>query len=269
MKNTVDYQKPDIKALFFDIDGTLVSFKSQTVPVSAVNAIRQAQEKGIKAFIATGRSAFQIPFLGGLRFDGYITQNGVYCITDTNEVILKHPVPKEDIEAIIRYLDEKMLFPCSFMTKDEIAINYISPKVEALSKMVNVPLPHVKDLRKIAENDVFQVNVYVNEEQEKVLMREVFVHCEPSRWNPLFADINAMGYSKQTGIDKFLEHYHFSPEETMAFGDGGNDISMLKHAGIGVAMGNAMDEVKAAADYVTSPVDDDGIRNALQHYGVI
>ncbi|MDR1667043.1 MAG: Cof-type HAD-IIB family hydrolase [Bacteroidales bacterium] len=269
MKNTVTNRKPAIKALFFDIDGTLVSFRSHTVPPSAVGAIRQAQEKGIRAFIATGRSAFQIPDLGGLHFDGYITQNGVYCITDTEEVILKNPVPQEDIEALLRYLDEKMLFPCSLMTGDEIAINYISPKVEALSKMVNVPLPQVKDLRKVAEKEVFQVNVYVNEEQEKVLMREVFVHCEPSRWNPLFADINAAGFSKRTGIDKFLEHYHFHPEETMAFGDGGNDIAMLKHVGIGVAMGNAMEEVKAVADYVTSPVDDDGIRNALQYCGII
>ncbi|MDR0714589.1 MAG: Cof-type HAD-IIB family hydrolase [Bacteroidales bacterium] len=269
MKKATFHRNSNIKALFFDIDGTLVSFKSHTVPTSAVGAIRLAQEKGIKTFIATGRSAFQIPHLEGLHFDGYITQNGVYCITDTGEVILKNPVPPEDIEALFRYMDEKMLFPCSFMTENEIAINYISPKVEALSKMVDVPLPKVKDLRKVAENEVFQVNVYVNEEQEKVLMREVLVHCEPSRWNPLFADINAAGFSKQTGIDKFIDHYHFHPDETMAFGDGGNDISMLKHVAIGVAMGNAMDEVKAASDYVTSAVDDDGVRNALQHFGVI
>ena len=55
----------------------------------------------------------------------------------------------------------------------------------------------------------------------------------------------------------------------MAFGDGGNDIEMLRHVGIGVAMGNAKDEVKACADYVTTSVDDDGIVNALRHFGVI
>ena len=55
----------------------------------------------------------------------------------------------------------------------------------------------------------------------------------------------------------------------MAFGDGGNDIEMLRYAGIGVAMGNADDAVKAAADYVTTSVDDDGIMNALKHFGLI
>lgn len=55
----------------------------------------------------------------------------------------------------------------------------------------------------------------------------------------------------------------------MTFGDGGNDINMLEHAGIGVAMGNASDRVKAAADYITSSVDDDGIINALKHFNIL
>ena len=58
-------------------------------------------------------------------------------------------------------------------------------------------------------------------------------------------------------------------EETMAFGDGGNDISMLRHAGIGVAMGNAKDDVKVIADYVTASVDDNGIADALKHFGIL
>ena len=71
------------------------------------------------------------------------------------------------------------------------------------------------------------------------------------------------------GIDKIIEHYGISLHETMAFGDGGNDMAMLRHAGIGVAMGNAGDEVKEAADYVTDSVDDDGVMNALRHFDVI
>ena len=67
----------------------------------------------------------------------------------------------------------------------------------------------------------------------------------------------------------FIKRFGFKLEETMAFGDGGNDIGMLRHAGIGVAMGNANDEVKAAADYITASVDEDGIYKALKHFGVI
>lgn len=58
-------------------------------------------------------------------------------------------------------------------------------------------------------------------------------------------------------------------DETMAFGDGGNDISIIKKAGIGVAMGNAGDNLKEVADYITTSVDEDGVKNALVHFGVI
>ena len=66
-----------------------------------------------------------------------------------------------------------------------------------------------------------------------------------------------------------MRHFGLTREEVMAIGDGGNDIPMLRHAGTGVAMGNASDEVKAAADYVTTTVDGDGIAHALRHFGIV
>ena len=75
--------------------------------------------------------------------------------------------------------------------------------------------------------------------------------------------------SKRSGIDHLLEYYGIPLDQTMAFGDGGNDIQMLEHVHLGVAMGNAVDSAKQAADYVTDPVDDDGISNALYRLGVL
>ena len=94
-------------------------------------------------------------------------------------------------------------------------------------------------------------------------------HCEVTRWHPLFADIIPRGSSKQVGIDKIAEYFGIGIDECIAFGDGGNDISMLRHAGIGVAMGNATDEVKQNADYVTTPIDDGGILYALKHFNIL
>jgi len=73
----------------------------------------------------------------------------------------------------------------------------------------------------------------------------------------------AKGTNKATGIDEICKYYGIDISETMAFGDGGNDIAMLKHAGVGVAMGNASDEVKGYADMITDSVDDDGIAKIL------
>ncbi len=93
--------------------------------------------------------------------------------------------------------------------------------------------------------------------------------CEIGRWYPAFADVTAKGDTKQKGIDEIIRYFGIRLEETMSFGDGGNDISMLRHAAIGVAMGQAKEDVKAAADYVTAPIDEDGISKAMKHFGII
>ena len=77
------------------------------------------------------------------------------------------------------------------------------------------------------------------------------------------------GVTKGTALQTIENRIGVRYEETMAFGDGGNDISMLRHAGIGVAMGNAKDDVKVIADYVTASVDDNGIADALKHFGIL
>lgn len=93
--------------------------------------------------------------------------------------------------------------------------------------------------------------------------------CVSSRWHPSFTDITNVSADKGKALLAMAEHEHMRIDETMAFGDGGNDMPIIKQAGIGVAMGNASDEVKAVADYVTTSVDDDGVLNALLHFGVI
>ena len=89
-----------IKAVFFDIDGTLVSFKTHVVPKSTLHAIELLKKKGIKVFIATGRHRRSINNLGDLEFDGYVTLNGGYVFAGKDDVIYKHSIPDKDIEAL-------------------------------------------------------------------------------------------------------------------------------------------------------------------------
>ena len=101
------------------------------------------------------------------------------------------------------------------------------------------------------------------------MLDEILDECSITSWNPTGIDIVARGSGKAAGIAQFIEEQGLDRSEIMAFGDGENDIEMLKYAGIGVAMGNAGDAVKAAADYVTDSVDENGIENALKHFGLV
>lgn len=257
-----------IKAVFFDIDGTLISFKTHKIPQSTINAINELKNKGIKVFIATGRSLPNIKGFDNLEFDGFITANGAYCVDASRNVIFQNLIPKSNLDTLAEYL-EKQPLSCAAMTDQGDFINYVDETTMSLYNIVDIPIPTICPLKECFEYNVYQLDIFMTEEQEKPIMDEILTDCESARWFPSFTDVNVKNNNKGTGIDKFIERFGIKLEETMAFGDGGNDIQMLQHAGIGVAMGNANDNVKAIADYVTSSVDEDGIVNALKHFNVL
>ncbi len=258
-----------IKAAFFDIDGTLISFKTHRIPDSTKQAITELKRKNIKIFIATGRPFFLINNLEDLKFDGFITLNGAYCINDENETIYKKSVSQDDVESLIRYQEKNEAFPCMFATKDKVFINYVDDNVEKMVRLINFISPDIMSLNDAMNEEIFQFMGFFGQEQEKEIMEKAFPNCTAARWNPLFADIVAKGSSKQTGIDELLKHYNINLQDVIAFGDGGNDIPMLKHTPLSIAMGNANEEVKKSATYITDNVDDDGIWNALKYFNVI
>lgn len=259
-----------IKAVFFDIDGTLVSFNTHKVPESTMKAFKLLHEKGIKIFVATGRHP-SIMSLGNnldqLKFDGYITLNGQYCFND-KEIIYKNSISPEDIKILIEFLKD-CPHPCGFVEGEGgMYINHINDNVKTVLDAVNLPMLPIKDISRALKNEVFQLNPYVSPEEEHIFMN-ILKNCEATRWNPLFLDVIPAGGGKHVAVEKVREYYGFSKEETMAFGDGGNDITMLSNVGIGIAMGNANEDVKEIADYVTDTVDNDGIFKALKHFSII
>ncbi|MDR0431450.1 MAG: Cof-type HAD-IIB family hydrolase [Tannerellaceae bacterium] len=259
-----------IKAIFFDIDGTLVSFDTHTVPQSTIETLEVLKKKGIKVFIATGRHLKSINNLGELTFDGYITINGGYCMAGAHEVIYKNPIASQDIEALKTWQEKNVhdRFPCMLVQENELYLSDKNERVEEVLTLLNFPEPPILPLRNMPEGDVFQIVAFFDESREKKIMPDL-KNCESTRWSPLFTDIVPKGGSKRIGIDKMIAHFGFALDETMAFGDGGNDIQMLRHVGLGVAMGNAEEEVKRAAHYITASVDDDGIYKALKNLNIL
>ena len=129
-------------------------------------------------------------------------------------------------------------------------------------------LTQAQPLDIVLKQRILQLTPFFSEEYERELMARI-PGCIAGRWHPAFTDVTARGADKGEGIMAMAIHMGLDPRYTMAFGDGGNDSSMIRKAGIGVAMGNALDSLKQEADYITTSVDEDGILNALQHFNLI
>lgn len=260
-----------IKALFFDIDGTLVSFKTHQIPQSTIEAIEAAKAKGLKIFIATGRPAVIINNLQELQqrnlIDGYITMNGAYCFVG-NKVIYKSSIPEADVKKMAE-LSVRNNFSCIFVSERSLCVCQPSDMVkEIFNVFLKVDVIPERTPEEVVKEEIFQMTPFITLQQEQEIM-PLIPGSEAGRWFPSFADITAKGNTKQKGVDEMIAHFGIELKETMAFGDGGNDISMLRHVEIGVAMGNAENDVKAHANYVTTNVDQDGIANALKHFNII
>ena len=257
-----------LKAIFFDIDGTLLSHRTNSVPASTLRALDALREKGILTFIATGRHISmlqQMRPLAGLRFDGIVSLNGQYCRNDDG--ILYHcPIEKSSIARLLNYLKENP-HPCILVEEDQMYINFHNALVEKVQAAIHSEMPLIGDLDRGYTHPIYQAILYMSDEDLEKLPPLPGIRL--TRWTLGGADLIPANGGKAAGIAKILAHYGIDKSETMAFGDGENDVDMFGAVGTAVAMGNACDAAKDAAHYITDDADDDGIWNALKHFGVV
>jgi len=254
-----------IKAIFFDIDGTLLSFRTHQVQPGTIEAFAQLHQRGIRTFISSGRPLVLIPPFP-LTFDGYITVNGGYCFAG-DTIIHRLPLDADDCRKWCDYVQRHDLCTMCF-TENDMFINRTDPVAEQLQAQLGFKMPPVRPLSEAKGLDVFQFIALQTAEKDAEVL-SMLSHSRLPRWHPVFSDLIPDSSSKAIGIEKMLSHFGLTKEEAMAFGDGANDIEMLEYVGCGVAMGNAADAVKQHADYVTDDVDHEGILHALQQLNII
>ena len=259
-----------IKAAFFDIDGTLVSLKTKVYPPSAREAIARLRARGVKCFVATGRSKFEIQgerLLEGMEFDGFLTNNGQDAYDPQGALLYGKPIEPADVTAVLDWAEEHGL-PCWMVSADQSIVNFVNDRVLAAMESIHTAPPPVGDLRAMAATPVFKIVLFLDREE----MREPIAlapHSRATQWFAQGHDLISKDGGKRAAMLDILAHLGLAPEEAIAFGDSENDLEMIRAAGIGVAMGNATAQIKAAANYITADCDEDGLQKALLHFGLI
>ncbi|MEK4228575.1 Cof-type HAD-IIB family hydrolase [Solibacillus sp. FSL H8-0538] len=247
--------------LFFDVDGTL--FNSQKkLPVSAKEAIFKARANGHEIAIATGRAPFMIKqLLKELEIDTYVTFNGQYVVYK-GEVIFTDSIPNVELEEIIAYGAERN-HPVVFLD-DRKMIASVEGNVAIQESLDTLRYPYPEmDAQFYLNSAVYQTLLFI-EEHEQQQYETRFPNVEFVRWHAKSCDMLPKGGSKARGIEKILQHISVPIEQVMAFGDGLNDVEMLRAVGIGVAMGNGHSKAKEAADLIAGHVDEDGLYKIMK-----
>ena len=257
-----------IKALFIDFDNTLYSHFSGQIPISAIKALQKVDKRGVKIFLDTGRPIDELKLfnLDDINFTGYILKNSQEIYDENYCLIESYDIEGKLKEEIIKMFNNKVLPVILCNTKGSY-INYIDDTVKEVLKKFSTEPPEISEYK----NDSFNMaTVYVKDEnEEKEKLNRLKDIAEISHWNPHGLSIVPKGMDKIFGIKYMLDKYQLKNEEVICFGDGHNDISMLEYATNSVAMGNASEDVKTKAKFVTTDIDEDGILNALKHYELI
>jgi len=254
------------RIVFFDVDGTLLD-GTGTIPEDTRRAVGRLQEAGIRTVIATGRSPYHLkPVADELGIRSYVSFNGALVALD-GEVIVRQPIPTDRLRLLDGFAEARDL-PLVYVGDRGYAVNRKDhPDVAETFRVLHIPEP-MHDPDYWTRNDIYQVMMYCPPGAEREYEPQLG-DLKLVRWHELSVDVIPVGHSKATGVGAVLERLGLAPDEAIAFGDGLNDREMIAYVGMGIAMGNAQEELKAAARRVTRRADDGGISAALRELGMI
>ena len=261
------YKAKKIKIIFFDIDDTLRNSKTGFVPSTIPRVFQQLREKGILTGIATGRGIFGVvPEIQELKPDFFVTLNGAYIEDKKGNVIYSNKIAKDKVEEYIAW------------TK-EVGIDYglvgshaakLSRRTEMISQAIDPIYPDLEvDPDFYQKEDIYQMWTFEERGDDLVLPESLASTLRMVRWHEHSSDVVPFSGFKAAGVAKVVDQLGLKPENVMVFGDGLNDLELFDYAGISVAMGVSHDKIKEKADYITKTLEEDGIFDALEGFGMV
>ena len=261
------YKAKKIKIIFFDIDDTLRNSKTGFIPSTIPTIFKQLREKGILTGIATGRGIFGVvPEIKALKPDFFVTLNGAYIEDKKGNVIYSNKIAKDKVEEYITW------------TK-EVGIDYglvgshaakLSRRTEMISQAIDPIYPDLEvNPDFYQKEDIYQMWTFEDQGDDLTLPENLSSTLRLVRWHKHSSDVVPISGSKAAGVAKVVDQLGLKPENVMVFGDELNDLELFDYAGISVAMGISHEKIKEKADYITKTLEEDGIFDALEGFGMV
>lgn len=257
--------------IFFDIDGTLLDASGQ-VPPSALRAIQRAQAQGSLCFVNTGRPySHLVPAVRAIPFDGYICSCGQHILLNGRSVVHARFSPEEarEITALVRACRLDVVYEGEHGVWFDHSRPHCPDVLDSMTHFSELGF----DIQRSIDDDDFYFDkfcVWVQPDSNKTLfLEQIRPFCTVIEREGDLLELVRLGHSKETGIQTVIEHTGIPMERTYALGDSTNDLPMLRCVAHSIAMGNAPEKVRQAAEYVTLRAEEDGVSKALAHYHLI
>lgn len=250
-----------IRAIFFDVDGTILSHTQNRIPVSTLYALKELRKKGVLLFLSTGRHLKELEDLkviDAFDFDGYNLLTGAMQLDHDLNVLRTDPIKGRDKEILIDFYKNNRL-PLMFVNAKGIALNFPNEDVYKAQYSVHSPVPEPSAYK---GQEILQVNLFGQEKDVEPLTKKL-KDVEITRWNDYGYDASAKGCTKATGMQYLLDTYGISKDEIIAIGDGDNDLEMIEFAPLSIAMRNGSKKLQKLADLVAEDIDQDGLARIL------
>lgn len=252
-----------VDVFYFDVDGTIYDNDTNIISESTKASLKQLQSLGYKVVMATGRTIGAIAntdIKAAVNWDGYILANGGLTLNKDFQIVRNLVCDQQFINRLVENYPGTVI-----LEGDEIyPMNEISDYMYKFFKR--------------SEMDLYTSPAYTGQDIQKIIVEDINL-IEGGLDNPIFDgytyEINTHDmyeiFPEQSGKHIAIKEYNAEQafDKYAYFGDGNNDAQAIKLAHVGVAMGNGVDSAKAAADFVTSAVSEDGITHALKHFEVI
>ena len=265
-----------IKLIALDMDGTLFNSEKK-ITDRTKETLAKARELGVKIVLASGRplAGLQAPLkeLDLIHEDEYVLSFNGALIVDakTGKAVSKCILRGQDYHDLFKLSQELGVHCQAFSPSIGLITNESSKYTEHEASINNIDINIIDPLADInSDDDIIKV-MFIDPPEILDKAIEQLPAWVSERYNvfksaPFFLEITHKDVDKGAGLHKLADHLGIAHEDTMACGDQGNDYTMIKAAGLGVAMENGIDKVKAAADYVTDTNDNDGVAKAIEKF---